>query len=329
MIKTNKVVNPPKQTKRFTTFIKTVIDETKRGERTNEGKIFKNRTVLSYNTTYNNLLSYETHIKKNLNFSDINIKFYNKYIKYLNEKSFAPNTIGGHIKNIKVFMKLATKRGLNDNLDFSDGDFKKISEETQTIYLTETELQTIYNTDLSKNKHLIPIRDIFLIGCYTGLRFSDLKQLRKEHFYDNVIKIETEKTGKYIIIPIHPTVSEIYNKYEFNLPRVISNQKMNEYIKDLGEIAKINEIIEISETRGGLKVKKNVLKYDLITVHTARRSFATNMYLADFPILAIRMITGHRTERAFLTYIKINAEENAKKMLEHPYFNQSNNLKVV
>lgn len=329
LAKNRMIVQPEKQPKGLTAFIKTVIDETKRGERTTkDGKQFQPRTLLSYNTTLNNLKEYQTSINKTLKFSDINLKFYNKYVKYLNDNGFAVNTIGGHIKNIKVFMKIATKRGLNDTLDFGDTDFRKIEEEVENIYLNETELQKIYNKDLSKNKKLLHVRDMFIIGCYTGLRYSDLKQLRKEHFNDNTIKIEIKKTGETVVIPLHWTVKEIFEKYEYNLPRVISNQKFNKYLKDIGDKSEIKETVVVTETKGGLKVEKNQPKYKLISVHTARRSFATNSYLAGIPTISIMKITGHKTERAFLKYIKISGEENAKLMLQHPFFSQSH-LKIV
>ena len=330
LIKNNKIVDPPKQVNLFTAFIQTIIDETKRGERTTEkGMHFQPRTIMSYTTTLNSLKEYEKSIKKHLKFSDINITFYNKYLKYLNDKKYSVNTIGSHIKVIKVMMNIATNRDLNEAKDFTKTEFKTINEETQSIYLTIDELQKISNLDLSKNKRLEPVRDMFLIACFTGLRFSDLKQLRKEHFYNDVIKIKTIKTGQTVTIPLHATVREICNKYNYSLPRLISNQKMNEYLKEIGKLAEINETIILNKTRGGLGTQKNVLKYDLITVHTARRSFATNTYLQGVPVIAIRMITGHKTERAFLRYIKISEDENAKKMLEHPFFNPSNNLKIA
>lgn len=330
MIKENMTVEPQKQQNKFTVFIKNIIDETKRGERTKEGGVkYKNTSIISYNNTLNNLLEYEKKIKKTLKFSDITINFYSSYTNFLNDKNLAVNTIGGNIKNIKMFMQIATDRGLNDLMDFKKRSFKKVEEESQTIYLNTNELQKIYELDLSNNKRLESVRDIFIIGCYTGLRFSDLKQLGKEHFYDDVIKIETKKTENAVIIPLYSVVREICNKYGYNLPRVISNQKMNEYIKELGKLAEIDETIILTETRGGMKSQKNIPKYELITVHTARRSYATNMYKEGFPIIAIRMITGHKTERAFLKYIKIDKEENAKMMLQHPYFNQLNNLKIV
>lgn len=327
--KENKAVKPISNKTGFVEFIKLIINESKTGERTTEnGTRIKPRTLLSYGTTLNTLTTYETEKKRKLKFSDITMEFYNKFVKYLNDNNRAVNTIGGHIKNIKIFMSIANDRGLTDNKDYQKKDFKKIEEETQTIYLTEPELLKIYKKDFSKDKKLDTVRDMFIIGCYTGLRFSDLKQLRKEHFSDSTITIATVKTGETVVIPLHWTVKEIFNKYNYTLPRVISNQKFNKYLKTVGEKSEIDDNVIISETRGGLRYDTTVKKYSLISVHTARRSFATNMFLNDIPTLSIMKITGHRTEKTFLKYIKITPEENANKLLKHPFFSQSH-LKVV
>jgi integrase len=95
---------------------------------------------------------------------------------------------------------------------------------------------------------------------------------------------------------------------------------MNEYIKLVGEKAEINDIIIIKETKDGKNYDKDYEKNKLITVHTARRSFATNMYLKDIPTISIMKITGHKTEKAFLEYIKVTSEQNAKKLQSHPFF---------
>ena len=196
--------------------------------------------------------------------------------------------------------------------------------------MNESELKRIYQLDLSNQKKYENVRDVFIIGCYTGLRFSDLKQLQKEHFNfeNNIIKIESKKTGKTVVIPLHSTVKEIFNKYGYNLPRVISNQKMNDYLKHISKHAQINDIVEHSRTQGGLKRKVNLYKYELVTVHTARRSFATNSFISGIPAISIMKITGHKTEKSFLKYIKISDEENAKLMMKHSFFNQSNLIAI-
>ena len=103
---------------------------------------------------------------------------------------------------------------------------------------------------------------------------------------------------------------------------------MNEYLKKMGEKAELFETTNLTITRGGFQVSTNYKKWELITVHTARRSFATNMFLADVPSISIMKITGHRTEKAFMKYIKITQEQNADKLATHPRFSKSP-LKVV
>ncbi len=178
----------------------------------------------------------------------------------------------------------------------------------------------LYNLDLSKNERLNNVRDWFIVGAYTGLRYSDLKRLSKEHIKGNLIGIKTQKTGKEVVIPISKEVRETLNKHNNKLPRMMSNQKFNKYIKEVCKLAGIDEPISVEETKGKLKLHKTEPKYNLVSAHTARRSFATNAYLSGLPTINIMKMTGHRTEKSFLQYIKITEEENAKKLISHPFF---------
>jgi integrase len=207
-----------------------------------------------------------------------------------------------------------------------------MSEDTDSIYLSVDELERIYNHDFSDNKKLDKVRDLFIIACWTGLRFSDMCELSIDNIsktpYGQLITIKTVKTGETVVIPVHNTIIEILKKYKNILPRVPSNQKMNDYLKDIGEAVKIKETVELVKTKGGLRFKEAFQKWELISSHTARRSFATNMYIADIPAISIMKITGHKTEKSFLRYIKISPEDNAKKMLQHPLFRKTN-LKIA
>ena len=222
-------------------------------------------------------------------------------------------------------MNYANDKGYTSNKEHTSRKFQTIEETAETIYLTDNELSTLYNLDLSKNKKLDRVRDLFIIGCYTGLRFSDLSQIRPENFIKNgtQLKIKTVKTGETVVIPIHWAIKEILNKYNGQIPRSVSNQKMNEYLKDLGGKAELNDKIILNKTQGGERISQTKNKCQLITVHTARRSFATNMFLAGVPTISIMKITGHITERAFMKYIKISQEQNADKLSEHPYFTKA------
>jgi integrase len=127
-------------------------------------------------------------------------------------------------------------------------------------------------------------------------------------------------------------VSEIMekykDKYDNSLPPSISNQKMNGYLKEIGKKAGLLERINITKYRGAQRITETFYKYDLISTHTARRSFATNLYLSDFPAISIMKITGHRTEKAFMKYIKVTQEQNADKLEQH-WSGKKQNLKKV
>ena len=123
-----------------------------------------------------------------------------------------------------------------------------------------------------------------------------------------------------VVIPIHSFVREIINKYGGELPPAISNQKMNQYLKEIVELAGIDTTNKIAITKGGITVTELFKKFELVTTHTARRSFATNAYLSDVPTISIMKITGHTTEISFMRYIRISQQDNANKLVSHPFF---------
>lgn len=298
----------------FRDFISKYIEESK--------PIKSPLTIKAYDTSVVHLDAYFTSIGKVLNYEDIDLEFYNSYIAFLAEtEELSQNSIGKEIKNLKVFLNEATERGLNVNLDFRKKRFKKLTEDNDKIYLTQAEIDSIYNLDLTDTPYLDRARDIFIIGCCTGLRFSDFSQINEENIFDgNKLKIRTQKTGELVVIPMHRYFRQIMNKYNNDLPRIISNQKMNDYLEKIAIKAEINDNVESSITKAGKLVKSLKKKSELVTCHTARRSFATNMYLSEVPTISIMKITGHRTEKSFLRYIRISQEENANKLLDHPFF---------
>lgn len=283
---------------------------------------YKYNTIKQYKTAFKQLKEYQIDRKVSIDFGDVNLDFYNDFNKYLIERNYSLNSIGTILKNIKVFMNEAVERGLTKNLDFRNKRFKTFSENTEGIYLSIADLNKIAKLDLADNPRLDKVRDLFLIGCYTGLRFSDLTKLKEENFIQNgsQAKIKTEKTGQIVVIPLNSIVREILNKYDGVPPNAISNQKMNAYLKEIGILAEIDEEFLFTLTKGGKNQSKSFKKYELITVHTARRSFATNAFLNNVPSISIMKITGHRTENAFMKYIKISQEDNANKLIEHPFF---------
>ncbi|KAA0990482.1 site-specific integrase [Dyadobacter aurulentus] len=306
-------------------FAQRFIDESKSGERLvrRRNKRYMPVTLKTHQTTLTNLYEFQAFRNLQIDFDSIDLNFHQKFIKWLtNSKQYASNSIGNQIKHLKAWMRAAGAEGLHDNRIFESDEFNKPNEESVAIYLRNIDLDKIFELDLQKDKKLDRVRDLFLIGCYTGLRFSDFSQLRKENIIHNgqLLKIITSKTQSQVTIPINPRVSKIFEKYASAIPSPISNQKMNEYIKEIGNRAGLNEMTETAITKGGRRVISYVEKHKVISTHTARRSFATNAYLASVPTIDIMRITGHKTELAFMKYIKVSGEETAMRMLAHDHF---------
>jgi hypothetical protein len=229
-------------------------------------------------------------------------------------------------------MQEAVDRNHTTNISFRKKSFRVVSEKTDAIFLNEKELKELESLDLSRDKRLEKVRDLFIVGCWTGLRFSDFTRIKSHHIKGEYIEIEQQKTGSKVFIPIHPTVQKVMQKYKGqypnSLPPAISNQKMNEYLKEIGpNVESLKEIISLSNTLRGSKVLKNVIKHELIVTHTARRSFATNQYLKGIPVHDIMRITGHKTEKAFLRYLKIENKDAAIRV--NDFWKKEHNLMIV
>jgi len=313
-------------------FFDNIIKQTKNGGRVQikTGKPYSNATIQIYQNTLNRLMAFQTTRKRVIDFDTIDLEFYTDFIEYLSKRlKLTTNTIGKDIKTLKTILNEAIERGIIVNSQFKSKKFSTTSERTDSIYLNEKEIKAIEKLKLSDNSRLDNVRDLFLIGCYTGLRFSDFSILKPDQLINGFIEIKAQtKTGYPVVIPIHPTVNKIISKYNGELPRSITNQKTNEYLKEIGkEIDSLKENTSKTITKGGLKVITSFKKWELLTTHTARRSFATNEYLAGTPTITIMAITGHRNEKAFLTYIKLTPYEHAKVLKKQ--WDQRNNLMAV
>ncbi len=284
----------------------------------------KYRVVRSYHITINSLKEFNP----SLEWDDINLDFYDKYLQFLKNQGLAKNTIGDRIKVLKTLCNAALERKIHNNTDFKSKGFKKETESSINIYLNESELSILYKFDLSKKPYLERVRDMFLIGCWTGCRFSDLNKVTPENIEGDFIRMEQQKTEKKVVIPLHPVVRMILNKYDGKLPEMISNQKFNEYLKEVAKIAGIKGKISKSITKGGKRETNVIDKHQMITSHTARRSFATNLYKSGLPSITIMAMTGHSTESAFLSYIKVTEEEHAEIVMKH-WRKQGGFLKIV
>jgi integrase len=322
----DKYWHPEKYEENLFTYIQKFVDNSGTRINTKTGRPVCYKMQREYEVTFDYLKKYATKTGKKIDFKDINMEFYNGFTEYLQGEKLAVNTIGKKIQTLKIFLNSAKEENKNSYEAYKSKKFVATTEEADTIYLNEDELTKIYEHDFSKTPGLDRVRDLFLVGCWTGCRFSDIAQIKPESISEGLIHLKQFKTGTRVIIPLHPVVTAILNKYKGSLPEAITNQKFNEALKEIAQLSEINERTHKTITRGGVKKSTAYEKWELVTTHTARRSFATNLYKSGFPTLSIMAITGHTTEKSFLKYIKVTPDEHAKKLQVH--WNKSH-LKVV
>lgn len=288
----------------------------------NEQTILKKpNTIRSYKTSFRQLKEYCEHIEQRVNYGDVTLAFYDSFLKHMFEfRDLSNNGAGSHIKNIKLWMSVSYEREYHQNTHFKNKKFKVLTETSDAIYLNEEELELMYNFDLKHDERLERVRDLFICGSWSALRYSDLSQLRSENIQNGYLVVNTKKTNERVVIPLHPMVKLIFDKYmrkEGNpIPKAMCQQKFNQHLKEVGRLVGFTQSVILRETRGG-KVFQNVYKkYECLTSHSARRSAATNLYKMGIPSIVIMKITGHRSENNFMKYIKLS-QENAAEMLKN------------
>ncbi len=262
-----------------------------------------------------------------LGFDDIDMDFYEDFLSYLQDDlQQTTNTIGKYIFTLKMFMDRATEAHINTNLAYRDKKFAGMKEDVEHIYLSENEMTRLYKLDLSNNKRLEKIRDVFIIGARIAQRFGDYTDIKPGNIITDddgtmYVKLRQQKGhGERVTIPLHWQAVEMIKKYDFKLPDPISSQKSNTYLKELGKLAGIDSPVQIDKTKAGKRVSESYKKYQLISTHTARRTGASLLYRAGIPAISIMQLTGHKRESTFLRYICLSKDEHARLMAQNPYF---------
>jgi len=279
----------------------------------NTGRPLVYNMIQQYRATEKRLKEFAHSIKKtDFDFAEIDGYFNDKFVSYLQALNYTQNSVGKHVQVLKTILNAATLQGYNTNSHYRN--FHVFTEEVDTIYLNEKELQQLKDADLSKSPCFDRVRDWFLLLAWTGCRFSDLEKVTKSDIKDDFITFRQQKTNTKVTIPLHPVVTEILEKYNYDLPAPITNQKFNEFIKQACRIAEINSPETTTRTEGGKLITSTFEKWEHVTSHTGRRSFCTNMYKRGLQSLTIMSISGHKTEKSFLKYIKVKQEEHAEIM---------------
>ena len=284
------------------------------------------RTIQKYNTLKLLISSFEKHTKKRYFVKDVDMIFRNSFIKYMNEvKQFSENYTGRLITVLKTVCRDAKMYGIevSPQLDLIKG----YSVDAEKIFLSFKELEKIEQTTFSRDA-LDNARDWLIIGCYLGQRVSDLLILSTDNISVKnsirLIELTQIKTGKRVAIPLDDKVENILSKRDGEFPRLISKVKFNQHIKTVAQLSGINERIpgaktvmkKINDERVQRKEHGTFNKYELVTSHICRRSFATNFY-GDIPTALLKSVTGHSTEKQFLEYIGKTEIDQAQQLAEY------------
>jgi len=299
---------------------------------TENGTPYRRGTLTSIKQAYDHYKAFEKKSRRKFDYDDINMDFYNKYTNYLTKCGYSQNTIAKNIGWLKTFLSLAEADGYNKNTIYRTRRFKAKKQDVDSIYLTSSDLQKIRSVDLTDKPWGYDIaRDKFLIGVLTAQRVSDYNNIKgddikiEDKTSDNskcndpghapnykIVYFIQKKTNARVPVPCNPELEEIFAKYNNNIP-YLSEQKINEYIKEIAKEAGLKEKIKTQKMIGGETIIKYFPKYQMITSHTARRTGATLMYLSGMDVFDIMKITGHKQMETLMKYIKVDKLEIIKK----------------
>lgn len=294
----------------------------------NSGQKPKHKSyVSSFNVMYEDLKAFSTQKKIFIDidrFDEVQCLEFQSWL--IKKKKLNLNTIKTRIKRLSQILKRAFEKGYTDNRSYLQEEFKVKAPPTFNIVLTEKDIEELYNHSFKENKRLEKIRDLFVLGCHTSLRFSDITRIEPSHidYNSKKIRILSEKVSKNdsyttLEFSFFGHTEEILKKYNGNIKEIaISNPKTNEYLKEIFENISYfkNKKVTIEKTTNkGVTIE--TLKFsEKVSFHDSRRSFCTNRYIEGWDLLEIWQYTGHTNESTFKTYFK--------PTLEHERIRQEN-----
>lgn len=251
------------------------------------------------------------------NWQDITVAYYSRLVRLMIGKGWSINYQGHMVKCLKAVMHEGYKLKYHKNDDF--WDFHRMEEDTDKIYLTEDEMEKIWSLELP-DKLTRKARDLAWLGYLTCARFSDYSRLSEKNIgADGKIRFAQTKTSNTIVLPCSPRVREILKRYNGVAPK-INDVYFNREIKNVCELAGIDDMIEYTISKGENHIQVREPKYKLVSSHTFRRSAATNLYLKGVPLRSIMHLTGHKSIAMLEKYLKVGKEENADRLLDNEFF---------
>ena len=281
-------------------------------------------------STYEKFAAVKNHLmnfRDGLTFDFFDEKGLNDYVTYLRDvKEMRNSTIGKQLSFLKWFLRWAFKKGLHQNNAYDSYKPKLKSTQKKIIFLTWEELNKLREFEIPAAKQAFDrVRDVFLFQCFTGLRYSDVFNLRRSDIKGDHIEVTTVKTSDSLIIELNKHSKAILDKYkdvafeDDKVLPVITNQKMNDYLKELAELAGIDEPVRQTYYRGNERIDEVTPKYALLGTHAGRRTFICNALALGIPPQVVMKWTGHSDYKAMKPYIDIADDIKANAMSK---FNQ-------
>ncbi len=280
--------------------------------------------------TYEKFAAVKNHLRAfraDLSFSFFNEAGLTEYVRYLREvRAMRNSTIGKQLSFLKWFLRWSLSQGMHGNNAYDTLRPKLKDTQKKIIFLTWEELTKLREFAIPPAKQSLDrVRDVFLFQCFTGLRYSDVYNLRRSDIKEDHIEVTTIKTSDSLVIKLNKHSKAILEKYQdvvFEHDKVlpvITNQKMNEYLKELAELAGINEPIRQTYYKGNERIDEVTPKYALLGTHAGRRTFICNALALGIPPQVVMKWTGHSDYKAMKPYIDIADDIKANAMSK---FNQ-------
>jgi len=286
----------------------------------------KPASITKFKVVKHKLQRLENHIGRSIFINEINEEFKELFVNYCKGENYSQNTMQRELNIIKMFCKFAKYKGVDVHIELEGLKLNK--EKTEKIYLSLKEIDQIEAVQIDK-PYLISARDWLIISCFTGQRISDFMRFNKEMIRvedsKTLLEFDQQKTGKTMTIPLHSKVTSILNKYNGDFPKRISDQRYNDYLKEVCKIAKLHQKVkgkkQINISKDPLERKVRRIegmypKYELVTSHIGRRSFATNHY-GKIPTSYLIYVTGHSSEEMFLNYIGKSNKDMALELTKY------------
>lgn len=250
---------------------------------------------------------------------DIDSGYYFRFIKKCDDLGYSKNYQGTMVNNLKIVMSEGYKQKWHKNEEFRE--FTRTSEPASAIYLSTDEIEAIWNLDL-KDSLQAKVRDIFIVGLYTGARYEDYSLFTMNNIYsDGFLHFTQGKTTDDVIIPVHPRVIEVMKRNGGRVPRVHQNI-FNDEVKLVCQRARINEKVQLKKNHGRITEIVEVEKWEAVSSHTARRSVVTNLAKSGVPAHEVMQISGHKSMQAYQRYLKQTFNEVAANLATNPYFQE-------